>query len=62
MTLCEAAPGPGLWLSKDGGETWKPFLGLPFRNILRVHFDPVDDAIIYVTTFGGGVFRGPAEE
>jgi photosystem II stability/assembly factor-like uncharacterized protein len=62
MTLCEGAPGPGLWLSKDGGETWKPFWGIPFSVIQRVEFDPYDDSIIYVCTFGGGVWKGPAEE
>jgi photosystem II stability/assembly factor-like uncharacterized protein len=62
MALCEAAPGPGLWLSKDGGETWKPFWGIPFRNIQRIAFDPDDDNVIYVTTFGGSVWKGPAEE
>ena len=36
MCLTESAPGPGLWLSKDAGKSWKPFLGIPFRNIQRV--------------------------
>ena len=52
---------PGLWLSKDGGRTWKALDGLPFRNVQRVTFDPGDDSIIYVSTFGGSVWRGPAE-
>lgn len=61
MCICEAAPGPGLWLSKDGGETWEPFWGIPFRNIQRVSFDPTDDSVIYVCTFGGSVWKGPPE-
>ncbi len=61
MCLCEGAPSHGLWLSKDGGESWEPFIGLPFRNIQRVSFDPDDDSIIYVCTFGGSVWKGPAE-
>ncbi len=61
MALCEGAPGPGLWLSKDSGATWAPFWGLPFRNIQRIAFDPKDDSIIYVCTFGGSVWKGPAE-
>ena len=61
MTLTEDAPGAGLWLSKDNGQTWKA-MGLPFSNAQRVHFDPANDKIIYVTTFGGSVWRGPAEE
>lgn len=59
MTLTEGAPGAGLWLSRDGGQTWEPFDGLPFSNVQRVAFDPSDDAVMYVTTFGGSVWRGP---
>jgi hypothetical protein len=59
MTLTEGAPGPGLWLTRDNGQTWKPFEDLPFSNIQRVVFDPSDDALMYVTTFGGSVWRGP---
>lgn len=60
MTLTEGAPGAGLWLSKDNGDTWEAFEGLPFSNIQRVTFDPADEASIIVTTFGGSVWRGPA--
>jgi hypothetical protein len=60
MTLTEDAPGAGLWLSRDNGRTWRAFEDLPFSNIQRVEFDPADDSVIYVTTFGGGVWRGPA--
>jgi len=60
MCLTEGAPGPGLWLSKNGGETWEPFWGVPFRNIQRVSFDPADADTIYVCTFGGSVWKGPA--
>jgi photosystem II stability/assembly factor-like uncharacterized protein len=62
MALCEGAEGPGLWLSKDAGRTWKPMKDLPFRMIQRVSFDPDDDSVIYVSTFGGSVWKGPAEE
>ena len=60
MTLTEDAPGAGLWLSRDNGKTWRPFDELPFSNIQRVEFDPANDAVIHVTTFGGRVWRGPA--
>ena len=60
MTLTEGAPGAGLWLSRDNGQTWDEFDDLPFSNIQRVEFDPNDRARIYVTTFGGSVWRGPA--
>jgi photosystem II stability/assembly factor-like uncharacterized protein len=60
MTLTEGAPGAGLWLSRDNGRTWEPFDDLPFSNVQRVAFDRSDDRLIYVTTFGGSVWRGPA--
>ena len=60
MTLCEGAPAAGLWLSKDGGRTWGPIDGLPFNTVQRVAFDPKDRDRIYVTTFGGSVWTGPA--
>jgi len=59
MTLTEGAPGAGLWLTRNNGQTWEAFNGLPFSNIQRVVFDPADDARLYVTTFGGSVWRGP---
>ncbi len=62
MTLTEGAPGAGLWLSRDDGVTWKPMTGLPFSNVQRVTVDPQDPDRIYVTTFGGSVWRGPASE
>ncbi|HEY3322966.1 MAG TPA: hypothetical protein VGP72_21100 [Planctomycetota bacterium] len=61
-TLTEGAPGAGLWLSKDDGATWKALDGLPFSNAQRVVVDPDNDAAIFVTTFGGSVWHGPAEE
>ncbi|MGA2033093.1 MAG: hypothetical protein ABSG68_12615 [Thermoguttaceae bacterium] len=61
MTLTEDAPGAGLWLSKDDGQTWTP-MRLPFANAQRVSFDPADDSVIYVATFGGSVWKGPASE
>jgi uncharacterized protein (DUF736 family) len=63
MTLTEGVPqdSAGLWLSKDDGRTWQPFSRLPFSNIQRVHFLPGDRDRIVVTTFGGSVYKGPAE-
>jgi len=58
MTLTEGAPGPSLWLSTDRGVTWKPIESFPFANTQRVEFDPGDPDTVYVTTFGGSVFRG----
>jgi photosystem II stability/assembly factor-like uncharacterized protein len=61
MTLTEGAPGPGLWLSKDDGRSFRPVEGLPFRNAQRVHFVPGEEGRIAVTTFGGSVWKGPEE-
>ncbi len=59
MTLTEGAPGAGLWLTRNNGRTWEAFNDLPFSNIQRVVFDPSDHTLMYVTTFGGSVWRGP---
>ncbi len=59
MTLTEGAPGAGLWLTRDRGKTWEAFDDLPFSNIQRVVFDPSDERRMYVTSFGGSVWRGP---
>ena len=59
MTLTEGAPGAGLWLSRDNGRTWTAFNDLPFSNTQRVTFDPRNAASMYVTTFGGSIWRGP---
>jgi photosystem II stability/assembly factor-like uncharacterized protein len=61
LCIAEGDQEPGLWLSKDAGQTWKALDGMPFRNAQRVTFDPRDDSVIYVSTFGGSVWRGPAD-
>ena len=48
-------------VSKDDGKTWTPFKKLPFYNILRIRFDPDDPSILYATTFGGSIWKGPIE-
>jgi photosystem II stability/assembly factor-like uncharacterized protein len=61
MTLTEGAPNAGLWLSRDRGKSWAAFDELPFANAQRIAFDPSNDAIMYLTTFGGSVWRAPIE-
>lgn len=56
-----AKPEGGLFLSKDSGETWQAFSYLPFASIHRVAFDADHPDTIRVTTFGGSVWKGPAE-
>ena len=60
MTLTEGAPGAGLWLTRDNGATWEAFDDLPFSNVQRIVFDQSGDTRMYVTTFGGSVWHGPA--
>jgi photosystem II stability/assembly factor-like uncharacterized protein len=46
--------------STDRGETWTRVRGYNFKWGQRVIPDPADAAKIYVTTFGGSVWHGPA--
>lgn len=48
------------WLSRGNGKIWRGFDVLPFSNIQRVEFDPTNEAVIHMTTFGGSVRRGSA--
>jgi photosystem II stability/assembly factor-like uncharacterized protein len=46
--------------STDRGETWTRIRGFNFKWGQRVIPDPRDASLIYVTTFGGSVWHGPA--
>jgi len=46
--------------SVDRGLTWARIRGFNFKWGQRVIPDPVDASKIYVTTFGGSVWHGPA--
>lgn len=48
------------WRSVDRGLSWKRIRGFNFKWGHRVIPDPVDPAQIYITTFGGSVWHGPA--
>ncbi|HLW78867.1 MAG TPA: hypothetical protein VKU44_04625 [Terriglobia bacterium] len=48
------------WRSSDRGETWSRIRGYNFKWGHRVVPDPESPALIYVTTFGGSVWHGPA--
>jgi photosystem II stability/assembly factor-like uncharacterized protein len=50
----------GAYRSVDRGATWTRIRGFNFKWGHRVILDPVDPAKIYITTFGGSVWHGPA--
>jgi photosystem II stability/assembly factor-like uncharacterized protein len=50
----------GAWRSADRGATWTRIRGFNFKWGHRVIPDPADPAKIYITTFGGSVWHGPA--
>ena len=47
--------------SADRGNTWQRIAGFNFKWGHRVLPDPDDPAMIYITTYGGGVWHGPAK-
>ena len=51
--------GEGLWLSDDYGDNWVQATTFPFKNFgaQQALFDPDDSQKVYVTTFGGGVWK-----
>ncbi len=49
-----------VWRSDDRGETWRRLKGFNFKWGHRVIPDPYNKDMIYVTTFGGSVWYGPA--
>jgi len=48
------------WRSADRGRTWQRIRGYNFKWGHRVIPDPRDPGYIYITTFGGSVWYGPA--
>ena len=49
----------GLWYSRDGGDSWNPFTEFPYGSAHSAQTDPLDPKKIIVSTFGGGLWRGP---
>ena len=49
-----------IWRSGDRGKTWKRIPGFNFKWVSRVIPDPQHEDMIYIMTFGGGVWHGPA--
>ena len=49
----------GAFRSEDRGEGWYRLEGYNFKWGYRPIFDPHQPGMIYLTTFGGGIFLGP---
>jgi photosystem II stability/assembly factor-like uncharacterized protein len=49
------------WRSEDAGLNWKRIPGFNFKWGQHVIPDPHDSSKIYITTYGGGVWHGPAD-
>lgn len=49
------------YYSEDAGNTWNRIKGYNFKWGKRVDFDPKDPEKIFIITFGGGVWYGPAK-
>lgn len=47
--------------SSDNGDTWKRIKGYNFKWGKRVEPDPVHPGMVYIITFGGGVWYGPSK-
>ena len=50
----------GAWRSLERGDTWTRIRGFNFKWGHRVIPDPADPTRVFITTFGGGVWHGPA--
>ena len=46
--------------SEDGGDSWRRLEGYNFKWGQRPIFDPHNPGMLYLTTFGGSVYHGPA--
>jgi hypothetical protein len=50
-----------VWRSVNRGEGWTRVRGYNFKWGQRVIPDPADAKKIYVCTYGGGIWHGPAD-
>jgi photosystem II stability/assembly factor-like uncharacterized protein len=59
-TLYIAGFDAAAYRSTDRGAHWTRIQGFDFKWGHRVILDPNDPSLIYITTFGGSVWHGPA--
>ena len=53
--------GSSAYWSDDRGETWTRIKGFNHKLGRRVDIDPGNADMIFITTYGGGVWHGPAK-
>ena len=53
-----ATSGEGVLISDDNGKNWEQIENFPFAHPTRITEDPIDSNLIWVNTFGGGVWKG----
>ena len=49
------------YISNDKGETWVRIKGFNHKLGRRVDLDPLNPELIYISTYGGGVWHGPSK-
>jgi photosystem II stability/assembly factor-like uncharacterized protein len=59
-TLYITGSDTAAYRSTDRGVNWKRIEGYDFKQGNRIILDPNDSSKIYITTYGGGVWHGPA--
>ncbi len=59
-TLYFTGSDTAAYRSTDRGAHWSRIKGYDFKQGNRIFIDPDDPAQIYITTYGGGVWHGPA--
>ena len=59
-TVYAAGFQAAVWRSTDRGASWRRIKGFNFQKAHAVFPDPLTPGMIYVTTFGGSVWYGPA--
>jgi photosystem II stability/assembly factor-like uncharacterized protein len=60
-TLYAAGFESSAWRSNDRGEHWTRISGFNFKWAHRVMPDLTDPGMVYIATYGGGVWHGPVE-
>jgi len=48
------------YLSTNNGRDWRRIAGYDFKWGKRVDIDPLNAGLVYISTYGGGVWHGPA--